>query len=35
MPNIRAEVEFEAKVVEMGLWRDLEQTPPWEFRHKP
>lgn len=25
--------ESNARLAAMGLWRDSEQTPPWEFRH--
>lgn len=29
-----AAAEIEARAARQGLWRDLEQVPPWEFRHK-
>ena len=29
-----AAAEIEARAAKLGLWRDLEQVPPWDFRHK-
>ena len=29
-----AEAEVEARAAKLGLWRDAEPTPPWEFRRK-
>ena len=29
-----AAAEIEARAAKLGLWRDVEQVPPWEFRHK-
>ena len=29
-----AVAETEARATKLGLWRDAEPTPPWEFRHK-
>ena len=26
--------EIEARAAMLGLWREAEQVPPWEFRHK-
>ena len=30
-----AAAEIEAKAAKLGLWRDADPMPPWEFRHKP
>ena len=29
-----AAAEIEARAAKLGLWRDVDLTPPWEFRHK-
>jgi endonuclease YncB( thermonuclease family) len=29
-----AAAEVEARAAKLGLWRDVEQMPPWEFRRK-
>ena len=29
-----AAAEIAAKEAKLGLWRDVDLTPPWEFRHK-
>ena len=29
-----AAAEIEARAAKLGLWRDVEQVPPWEFRRK-
>lgn len=29
-----AAAEIEARAAKLGLWRDPEKVPPWEFRHK-
>jgi len=29
-----AAAEIEASAAKLGLWRDVEQVPPWEFRRK-
>ena len=29
-----AAAEVEARAAKLGLWRDAEPTPPWEFRRK-
>jgi endonuclease YncB( thermonuclease family) len=29
-----AAAEVEARAAKLGLWRDLAQMPPWEFRHR-
>ncbi|GAB3483729.1 thermonuclease family protein [Polaromonas eurypsychrophila] len=29
-----AAAEVEARAARLGLWRDVEQVPPWEFRNK-
>ena len=29
-----AAAEIEARATKLGLWRDVDLTPPWEFRHK-
>jgi endonuclease YncB( thermonuclease family) len=30
-----AAAEAEARAAKLGLWRDAEPMPPWEFRRKP
>jgi endonuclease YncB( thermonuclease family) len=30
-----AAAEIEARQGQAGLWRDVEQVPPWEFRRIP
>lgn len=29
-----AAAEIEARAAKLGLWRDADPVPPWEFRHK-
>ena len=29
-----AAAEIEARAAKLGLWRDADPMPPWEFRHK-
>ena len=29
-----AAAEIVASAARLGLWRDVDRTPPWEFRHK-
>jgi endonuclease YncB( thermonuclease family) len=29
-----AAAEIEARAAQVGLWRDVDPMPPWEFRHK-
>ena len=29
-----AAAEIEARAAKLGLWRDTDPMPPWEFRHK-
>lgn len=29
-----AAAEIEARAAKLGLWRDADSMPPWEFRHK-
>jgi len=29
-----ASAEIEARAAKLGLWRDVEKVPPWEFRRK-
>ena len=29
-----AAAEIEARATKLGLWRDADPMPPWEFRHK-
>jgi len=32
--ELYAHTELEARSNKRGLWRDAEQTPPWDFRHR-
>ena len=29
-----AEAEIEARAAKLGLWREADPVPPWDFRHK-